>query len=59
MGVKNMDNSRIRLRRYKIKRFLAKPKNIEAKQNGRIVRRIVVRRGTFYPGTRRRTYYSK
>ena len=54
-----MDNRWIRLRRYKIKRFLAKPKNIEAKQNGRIVRRIVGRRGTFYPGTRRRTYYSK
>ena len=57
MGVKNMDNRRIRLRRYKIKRFLAQPKNVDVKQNGRVVRRIVVRRSTVYPGTRRRNYY--
>ena len=44
MGVKNMDNRRIRLRRYKIKRFLAQPKNVDVKQNGRVVRRMVVRR---------------
>ena len=44
MGVKNMDNKQIRLRRYKIKRFLAKPKNVDVKQNGRVVRRMVVRR---------------
>ena len=34
MGMKNMDNSRIKLRRYKIKRFIAQPKNVEVKQNG-------------------------
>ena len=44
MGVKNMDNKQIRLRRYKIKRFLAQPKNVDVKQNGRVVRRMVVRR---------------
>ena len=44
MGVKNMDNKQIRLRRYKIKRFLAQPKNVDVKQNGRLVRRMVVRR---------------
>ena len=44
MGVKNMDNRRIRLRRYKIKRFLAQPKNVDVKQNSRVVRRMVVRR---------------
>ena len=57
MGVKNMGNRQIRLRRYKIKRFLAQPKNVEVKQNGRVVGRIVVRRSTVYPGTRRRNYY--
>ena len=44
MGVKNMDNKQIRLRRYKIKRFLEQPKNVDVKQNGRVVRRMVVRR---------------
>ena len=56
MGVKNMNNRRIRLRRNKIKRFLAQPKNVDVKQNGRVVRRMVVRRSTVYPGTRRRNY---
>ena len=57
MGVKNMDNRQIRLRRYKIKRFLAQPKNVKVKQNGRVAGRMVVRRSTVYPGTRRRNYY--
>ena len=57
MGQKNNDPVRIRNRRYKIKRFLAKPKNIDVKQNGRAVRRIVVRRQTIYPSTRRRREY--
>ena len=38
---KNNDRIRVRNRRYKIKRFLAQPKNIDVKQNGRIVRRMV------------------
>ena len=41
MGQKNNDRIRVRNRRYKIKRFLAQPKNIDVKQNGRIVRRMV------------------
>ena len=57
MVVKNKDNRRIRLRRYKIKRFITQPKNVEAKQNGRVVRRMVVSRYTLYPGTRKRHYY--
>ena len=42
MGQKNNDQVRIRNRRYKIKRFLAQPINIDVKQNGRVVRRMVV-----------------
>ena len=57
MGQKNNDRVRIRNRRYKIKRFLAKPKNIDVKQNGRVVRRMVVRRQRIYPSTRRRREY--
>ena len=56
MGVKNMENRRVRNRRYKIKRILAQPKNVEVKQNGRVVHRMVVRRSTIYPGSRRRNY---
>ena len=56
-GVKNMGNRRIKLRRYKTKRFIAQPKNVEVKQNGRLARRMVVRRCTIYPGARRRHYY--
>ena len=33
MGQKNNDRVKIRNRRYKIKRFLAQPRNIDAKQN--------------------------
>ena len=53
----NMENKRVRNRRYKIKRILAQPKNIEVKQYGRLVRRMVTRRSTIYPGSRRRNYY--
>ena len=51
IGQKNNDRIRFRNRRYKIKKFLAQPKNIDVKQNGRIVRRMVVRRQTIYPST--------
>ena len=57
MDQKNNDRVRLRNRRYNIKRFLAQPKNIDVKQNGRVVRRIVARRQTIYPSTRRRREY--
>ena len=57
MGQKNNDRVRIRNRRYKIERFLAQPKNIDVKQNGRVVRRMVVRRQKIYPSSRRRREY--
>ena len=54
---KNNDRIRIRNRRYKVKRFLAQARNVDVKQNGRVVRRMVVRRQTIYPSTRRRREY--
>ena len=57
MCQKDNDRVRIRNRRYKIKRFLAEPENIDVKQNGRVVTRMVVRRQTIYPSTGRRREY--
>ena len=51
-GEKNNDRVRIRNRRYKIKRFMLQPRDIEVRHNGRVVRRMVVRRQTLYPSTR-------
>ena len=45
---------KIRNRRYKIKKLLAQPRNIDVKQNSRVVRRMIVRRKTIYPSARRR-----
>ena len=56
-GEKNNDRIRVRNRRYKIKRYLAQPKNIDVKHNGKIVRRMIGRRQTIYPSTRRRGEY--
>ena len=33
------------------------PKDVEVKHDGRVVRRMVVRRQTIYPSTRRRREY--
>ena len=51
-GEKNNDRIRARNRRDKIKRYLAQPKNIDVKHNGRVVRRMAVRRQTIYPSNR-------
>ena len=56
-GEKNNDRIRVRNRRYKIKRYLAQPKNIDVKHNGRVVRRMIVRRQTIYRSTWRRREY--
>ena len=56
-GEKNNDRIRVRNRRYKIKRYLAQPKNIDVRHNGRVVRRMVVRRQKIHPSTRRRREY--
>ena len=52
-GEKNNDWVRIRNRRYKIKRILVQPRNIDVRHHGRVVRRMAVRRSTIYPSTRR------
>ena len=57
MGVKNMGRIRIRNRRFKIKGMMEQPRNVEVKPNGRVVRRIVVKRRTIYPGEVRRNYH--
>ena len=54
---KNNDRIRVRNRRYKIKRFMLQPRNIDVRHNGRVVRRMVVRRRTIYPSLRRRREY--
>ena len=51
MGEKNNDRIRVRNRRYKIKRLILQPRNVNIKQNGRVVRRMVARRRTIYPNT--------
>ena len=53
MRQKNNDRVRVRNRRYKIKRFMLQPKNIDVKQNGS----VVVRRQAIYRTTRRRREY--
>ena len=57
MGQKNNHWVRIRNRRYKFKRYLEQPRNIDVRQNGRVVKRMVVRRQTIYRSTRRRREY--
>ena len=56
MGVKNIEG-RVRNRRFKIKRMMAQSKNVEVKKNGRVVRKMIVRRSTVYPIEVRRAYY--
>ena len=56
-GEKNNDRIRVRNRRYKIKRFMLQPRNIDVRHNGRAVRRMLVRRRTIYPSLRRRREY--
>ena len=43
-GVKNTEERRVRNRRFKIKRIIDQPKNIEFKKNGRVVHKMVLRR---------------
>ena len=57
MGEKNNDRVRVRNRRYKIKRFMLQPRNIDVRHNGKVVRRMAVRRRTIYPSLRRRREY--
>ena len=44
VGMKNTEERRVRNRRFKIKRIIDQPKNIEVKKNGRVVHKMVLRR---------------
>ena len=55
---KNIDEAFIRNRgRYKIKKFLPVPKNVEVKKRGATVRRMVARRRAIYPALRQQREY--
>ena len=56
-GEKNNDRIRVGNRRYRTKRFMLQPRDVEVKHNGRVIRRMVVKRGTIYPSTRRTSEY--
>ena len=57
-GEKNIDEAFTRNRgRYKIKRFLPVPKNVEVKKRGATVRRMVARRRAIYPALRQQREY--
>ena len=47
-GEKDHDRIEVRNTRYKIKRYMVQPKDVEVKHNGRVVRRMVVRRPAIY-----------
>lgn len=55
-GVKNIEK-RVRNKRFKIKRMTAQPKNVKVKSNGRVVRKMAVRRATIYLAEVRTAYY--
>ena len=57
MGQKNNDQIKIRNRKYKIKRLIAQPKNVEVKRDGVVVRRMAVRRKALFHSARRRREY--
>ena len=56
VGVKNIECIRVRNRAIKIKKLLSQARNIKVKKNGVVVRKMVVRRKTYFPGRRARTY---
>ena len=56
VGVKNIKRIRVRNRAIKIKKLLSQPKNVEVKKNGVVLRKMVVRRKTYFPGRRKVTY---
>ena len=55
-GVKNIEG-RIKNRTFKLKKLIAQPKNIEAKKNGQVVLKMIVRRRSIFPGEQRHVYY--
>ena len=56
IGVKNIERIPVRNKTIKIKKLLPQSKAINVKKNGVTVRKMVVRRKTYFPGRRARTY---
>ena len=56
-GEKDNDRLGVRNSRYKIKRYMAQPRDVEVKHNRRVVRRMVVRGQAIYVTGRRRRHY--
>ena len=56
-GDKDIDQLGVRNTRYKIKRYIAQPKDVKVKHYDRVVRRMVVRRRAIYVTGRRRCHY--
>ena len=56
-GEKDIDQLLIRNTCYKMKRYITQPKDVKVKHNGRVVRRMVVRRRAIYVTGRRRLHY--
>ena len=56
IGVKNMERYRKRNRDIKIKKLLPQPRIINVKKNGVVVRKMTVRRKTYFPGRGKRVY---
>ena len=57
IGVKSIENIRCRNKDVKIKKLLARPKNIEVKRRGRLVRKMTVRRRAIFPPSRWQRQY--
>ena len=55
-GVKNIEG-RVRNKTFKIKQFIAVPKNIQVKKNDQVVRRMTVRRTAIFPAEHTRAEY--
>ena len=56
VGVKTMDRYRKRNRDIKIKKVLPQPRIVNVKKNGVVVRKMTVRRKTYFPGRRKKVY---
>ena len=45
-----------RNRNIKIKELLSQPKQVQIRKNGQVIRKMTVRRKSYFPGRRRKTY---
>ena len=56
IGVKKMDRFHRRNRDIKIKKVLPQPRVVNVKKNGVVVRKMIMRGKTYFPGKRRKVY---